>query len=115
VVEDNRHFIDDTPKTPLGDYEKYYLRRDKFWSYLMWKSERRPSIAVPLKLWTWDWRGAAQKLDRNTPPTWQLNGRTDPRGGDGFDYYIHPLWERSLDGDVVFEIRTENNWAYPTP
>jgi hypothetical protein len=112
---DRTSYIDDTPKSPLGDYEKYFWRRDKFWSYLMWKSERRASIAVPLRLWTWDWRGAAQKLDRNSPPTWQLNGATHPRGGYGFDYYIHPLWERSLDGDLIFQIRTENNWAYPTP
>jgi hypothetical protein len=112
---DHTDYIVDTPKTALGDYQKYYWRRDKFWSYLMWKSERRPSIAVPLKLWIWDWRGAAQKLDRNTPPTWQLNGYTNQRGGAGWDYYIHPLWERMLDGDVVWNLRTENNWAYPTP
>ena len=108
--------INDTPQSVLLDIDRYYWRDDKFWSYLMWQPKRRPnSIPVPLKLGIWDWRGAAQKLDRNTPPTWKLNGWTNPQGGTGFDYMIHPTWGTNINGQLLLDARTTNNYAYPTP
>jgi hypothetical protein len=102
----------DTPWTRLIDIYGFLWRRDTFECYLMWQSQRRASIPVPLSRADWTWYGRAERMTTNNPGVFRLRPPgTDPQLVVGTAWYTHPTWTNNAD-NAVWQF---NNFHYITP